>query len=120
MPLLLSLPLQFAWRPRPKSKLTEQDKADVTKNLGKYLKRFEREDGVRRKLMNAAANAEKLRALTEYRDMIAQLTLQYESDLAERHRLGLWKVENDTEYIEIEEVIEQEISCKESPYPPPR
>lgn len=110
---------QFAWRPRPKSQLKDEEKVEVVKNLKDALRRYEREDGVRKKLMNAAANAEKLRALTIYRDMMAGLNATYEADVLERQRLGLWAVEESTEYIEIEEVVEEVLSEKTSPYPTP-
>lgn len=109
---------QFAWRPRPKPLLTDDERKEVTKNLKKYMQRYEKEDAVRRKRINAAANAEKLRQLTDFRGMLDRLLKSYEDDVQNRYATGIWVKSEEEEFTEVEETVEEVLSEKTAPYVP--
>lgn len=56
----------FAWRPRPKDLLTADEKKKVIKNLGKYSKKFEKEDRARKEELNAELQAHRFKVASEF------------------------------------------------------
>lgn len=62
---------QFLWRPRPHSLLTDDEYAEVVRNLKKYEKRFNEMDRMKERERVAAEKAEKQRKFTEFNELIA-------------------------------------------------
>ncbi len=68
---------QFAWRPRPKSLLTPDQKKQIVKNLRKYERRFAHDDKLKDIARQREANTEK-RAMRKWlRDLIKARSQQY-------------------------------------------
>lgn len=107
---------QFQWRPRPRSTLSEEEKARVARGLKSYMTRYGKEDEVRRKRLDAAANKEKIEALTQYRALVVQREEEYVAVNAERVARGLLPAEDNDEYSFVEETEEVQLSEKVEPF----
>ncbi|KAJ0392325.1 hypothetical protein P43SY_003156 [Pythium insidiosum] len=61
---------QFLWRPRPRNLLSDEEYADVVKNLKKYERRFNEMDRLKERERVAAEKAEKQRQVTEFTELV--------------------------------------------------
>jgi translation initiation factor 3 subunit B len=102
---------QFLWRPRPKSLLSEDDFEELKKKLPSYSKTYEREDALIRKRRQASENAERLKQLVQFRDMMEERRIVFLEQKREREARGVWRQEDD-ELLEISEVVEELVSEK--------
>ncbi|CAK9015193.1 Eukaryotic translation initiation factor 3 subunit B (eIF3b) (Eukaryotic translation initiation factor 3 subunit 9) (eIF-3-eta) (eIF3 p116) [Durusdinium trenchii] len=107
---------QFLWRPRPKTTLTEDEIAKVTRGIKGYMARYGKEDEIRRKRMEAAANKEKIEALTNFRNLVERRTAECAELDKERKRLGLLLEEDDSGFEIMEEEEEQFVSERVEPF----
>lgn len=107
---------QFLWRPRPKTLLDEEEVQKVERGLKSYMARFGKEDEVRRKRLEAAANKEKISALQEFRELCEERHKEFLVAQAERVRLGLASPDDDDEYEVMDTTEEVFISEKVEPY----
>eukprot|EP01038_Epipyxis_sp_PR26KG_P010302 gene10302-13848_t len=57
---------QFAWRPRPKDLLTQDEKKKVIKNIKKYERMFEREDRIRKQGLDQEIQAARHKQASEF------------------------------------------------------
>ncbi len=107
---------QFAWRPRPKSLLTKDEENKVQRSIKSYMARYSKEDEVRKKRLEAAANKEKIETLSEFRDLVARRKESAAQQNAMRKELGLLVEEEDVGYTIVEEEEEIVISERVEPF----
>mgnify|MGYP001195113243 CR=1 FL=1 len=102
---------QFEWRPRPKSLLTEKERADVIKNLHQHVRRFKDQDKYLTNSRQAedARNAIKLR--NDFRALMERRRAEMESKREELVALLGWDDRDDSMYDitveECEEVLDE-------------
>lgn len=113
--LTLTCSTQFIWRPRPKLLLTEEEQEEVRKKLTATMKRLEKEDAMLRKRKQASANAERVKQLKEFRDMMAERHRVFLEQQQRRIALGLVKAQTEEEAKDIVERVEELISEKVEP-----
>mmetsp|Transcript_366 Transcript_366/g.412 ORF Transcript_366/g.412 Transcript_366/m.412 type:complete len:701 (+) Transcript_366:180-2282(+) len=106
---------QFAWRPRPKSELSEKEKQKVVKHLAGYIAKFTKRDDEQRKLIEASANKDKIDQLTQFRALVERRKATAAKQDLERERLGLIVHLAETEYETMDEIEEVLISEKVIP-----
>ncbi|KAH8057926.1 hypothetical protein JL722_6468 [Aureococcus anophagefferens] len=78
---------QFAWRPRPRSLLTPDQKKAIVKNLRKYERRFAHEDKLKDLARQREATTEKRAMRRAIRDLIKLRAKQYDATAAERTKM---------------------------------
>ncbi len=107
---------QFAWRPRPKTTLTDKDIKNLQRSISTFIERFSKEDGIRMKRLKASANKDKIESLTVFRELLARKAELAARQQAERVRLGLEAPAKAEAYEEILETVEELVSEKVEPY----
>ena len=78
---------QFAWRPRPRSLLTPDQKKAIVKNLRKYERRFAHEDKLKDLARQREATTGKRAMRRAIRDLIKLRAKQYDATAAERTKM---------------------------------
>ena len=91
---------QFLWRPRPRSLLSDEEYAEVVKNLKKYEKRFNEMDRLKERERIAKEKAEKKRQIEEFQDLVAaRLRAMGQNRKAYVALLDGYDSEDESEYI---------------------
>lgn len=107
---------QFLWRPRPKTLLDQKDISKINRGIKGYMARYEKEDQVRLKRIEAAENKEKIDALQQFRELVEKREAKVKEIEAERQKSGLSEPINDDDYEIIDEIEEVFVSEKVEPY----
>jgi translation initiation factor 3 subunit B len=88
---------QFAWRPRPEALLTEEETRDVTKNLKKFIQRYQDDDKARISRKDMLSRLRKRKALDEFRALKNERSIEREREkenrLIQREALNLGELE---------------------------
>jgi len=103
--------LQFAWRPRPPTLLSEETlkKLEDPSFFKKYRDKYKEEDKTKVGERNAALMKDREKLRRQYRLYMAQKKLEYEEDALFRKKLG---IEEDEGYM-VEEMVEELMDVKE-------
>jgi len=107
---------QFAWRPRPKTKLTEKEVNKIKNNLKTYIDRYSKDDEVRRKRLEASANKDRIEALSSFRNLVAARQAEAAKVQEERIKSGLIVPQDSEQYEVIEETVEEFVSETVEPF----
>lgn len=99
---------QFAWRPRPRSLLTKEQKKAIRKNIKEYSRQFEEEDATQESNVSAELIQKRRRAVNEWNAWRARV--RQELALEQKKRAGQNTEEEQEEAIEIiDELIEETV-----------
>lgn len=104
---------QFSWRPR-EDLLSREEKEEVSRNLKKYERVFDKEDKERTRAQYMEETKEKRASRREYRAVLARARRFRAQQKQERMALlGGYDSEDDVNYVEREVVLETILSSKE-------
>lgn len=105
---------QFAWRPRPKSLLSDLEFANVVKNLKSYERKYHELDRKQTKAKLAAQVAEKARLATLFNQLVQSRHVNFRSRRQEFLNLFAdgYDSEDDTHFITTVKVSDKTISQK--------
>jgi len=105
---------QVLWRPRPKPLFTSEQIATIKADLkAKYWQKFEAEDAEIQKSQLSGAVKERAQWKAEWKAYRLQCDAAYANDAPDRAELRGGYISNDDEnFVEIERVLEEEISCE--------
>lgn len=105
---------QFAWRPRPATLLSSEQRKTVIKNLRKYERRFEREDKQKERQRDYELTSAKRRLRAQYRATLAQRHAQYVASHPQLVRLrGGYDSDDETLFHVDRKVTEHVVSSTE-------
>ena len=100
---------QFLWRPRAEALLPDEEVREVTKNLKKYVARYQQQDKQRQARSALLARLRKRKARDEFRAFLAERAAEYESNRPFRIEMGIEREEPDSVVV-FEEVYESLVS----------
>lgn len=96
---------QFAWRPRAEGLLTDEETKEVTKNLKKYVQKYQHQDKERQERSALLGRLRKRKARDEFRAFLAERNADFEANRPLRIEMGIESEEAQSVLV-FEEVVE--------------
>lgn len=106
----------LSWRPRPPSKLTAEQEAQVVANLDKYIDSQESSDKARGRDADAAAKAKRDAERSEWEAFAAAARAHYKAEKEKRKALRRgFDSDDESQYVVVEKVVEELVDVTEEP-----
>jgi translation initiation factor 3 subunit B len=96
---------QFVWRPRAEGLLTDDESKEVTKNLKKYIQKYQHQDKERQERTALLGRLRKLKARDEFRAFLAERSADFEANRPLRIEMGI-ENEEEPSVVVYEEIVE--------------
>lgn len=106
----------LAWRPRPPTKLTAEQEAQVVANLDKFIESQEGADKQRLRDVDSKAKAKRDAERKEWEEFAAAAKAQYKAEKEKRKALrNGFDSEDEGQYMVVEKIVEELVEVVEEP-----
>ena len=106
--------MQFLWRPRPKSLLSDEQEKEIRKNLRKYSQKYEEEDARLKLSLDADLLKRRQEQHAAFEEFLKAKAEEYDGERARRIELrGGAESDNESAYTLIEEEEREQLEIME-------